>query len=203
MILQVDNITKSFASHVVLNGISLHVDAGEIVGLMGANGAGKTTLLRIITGLLVPDSGRIMYEDHPIAISDFDHIGYLPEERGLYRHMSVIEQALYFTQLKGMSLCDAKTSLQQWFTRLGMEGWEHLQTGKLSKGMQQRLQFVITVAHNPKLLILDEPFSGFDANNASHFKNEIARLRDNGTAILFSTHNQQAASELCNRIVNL
>ena len=117
--------------------------------------------------------------------------------------MSVIEQALYFTQLKGMSVCDAKTSLQQWFTRLGMGGWEHRQTGKLSKGMQQRLQFVITVAHNPKLLILDEPFSGFDANNASHFKDEIARLRDNGTAILFSTHNQQAASELCNRIVNL
>ena len=203
MILQVDNIGKSFGTHRVLQGVSFTVDAGEVVGLLGSNGAGKTTLLRIVTRLLQPDSGRILFCGHPMAQDDMASIGYLPEERGLYPRMKAMEQARYFARLKGMDSRQADLSLRQWFTRMGMEGWENRPTGRLSKGMQQKLQFVVTVAHNPKLLILDEPFSGFDADNSDLLKHEIDTLRRQGTAILFSTHNLQAAAELCHKTVKL
>ena len=203
MILQVDHISKSFGEHQVLADIAFGVDAGEVVGLLGANGAGKTTLLRIVTGLLEPDGGQVLFDGHPVTQDDMSAIGYLPEERGLYRRMRVGEQALYFARMKGMRRDDAEKALHEWFQRLGMEEWWDSPTGKLSKGMQQKLQFVVTVAHSPRLLILDEPFSGFDADNAAMLKREILRLKEGGTAILLSTHNLQAAEELCDKTVTL
>lgn len=203
MTLQVENISKSFGLQKVLSGVSFTVQAGETVGLLGCNGAGKTTLLRIITGLVQPDAGRVLFEGHPLTPAAMAAIGYLPEERGLYRHMKALDQALYFACLKGMSRHDARQALHQWFERLGMEGWENREAGHLSKGMQQKLQFAVTVVHGPRLLILDEPFSGFDTGNADLLKREIACLRSQGTAILFSTHNMQAASELCDKTISL
>lgn len=203
MILQVDHIGKSFGEHQVLSDITFDVDGGEVVGILGANGAGKTTLLRIITRLLEPDSGQVLFDGHPVTQNDMKAIGYLPEERGLYRRMRVGEQAMYFARMKGMERDAAEKGLREWFRRLGMEEWWNSPTGKLSKGMQQRLQFVVTVVHSPRLLILDEPFSGFDADNAAMLKREILRLKEEGTAILLSTHNLQAASELCNKTIQL
>ena len=166
MMLQVDHISKAFGTRQVLTDVTFDVAAGEVVGLLGANGAGKTTLLRIITRLLEPDSGQVLFDGQPLTQDDLRNIGYLPEERGLYRRMRVGEQALYFTRLKGMSGSDAKEALHYWFQRLEMDEWWDRPAGKLSKGMQQRLQFVITVAHTPRLLILDEPFSGLDTAGA-------------------------------------
>ena len=203
MLLQVDHISKSFGIHRVLDDVSFCVARGEAVALLGANGAGKTTLLRIITRLFEPDNGTVLFEGHSLQQADLQRVGYLPEERGLYRHMTVGGQALYFAQLKGMSRRDAEASLQEWFTRLGMEKWWHRPAGKLSKGMQQKLQFVVTVAHNPALVILDEPFSGFDADNAAMLRREILRLKEQGAAVVLSTHNLQAANELCNKTVIL
>ena len=173
------------------------------MGLLGANGAGKTTLLRIVTRLLPPDSGEVRFDGHPMLQDDLRQIGYLPEERGLFRHMSVNEQALYFAQLKGLTRHEAEESLQQWFTRLNMEEWSNRPANKLSKGMQQKLQFVITVAHHPALLILDEPFSGFDAENSAMLRRELLRLKQEGTAILLSTHNLSASNELCDKTIHL
>lgn len=203
MLLQVDHISKAFDSQQVLSNVCFEVQRGEVVGLLGANGAGKTTLLRIITRLIEPDSGQVLFDGHVLAQEDLRHIGYLPEERGLYRHMKVGEQALYLAQMKGMSRGDAEISLHEWFTRLDMSQWWQCQAGKLSKGMQQKLQFVVTVAHNPSLVILDEPFSGFDAANAAMLKREIAGLRERGCAVLLSTHNLQAAEELCDKTIQL
>lgn len=203
MKLQVDHICKSFGEHHVLAGVTFSVDCGEMVALLGANGAGKTTLLRIITRLLEPDGGQVLFDGHPLTQDDLRHIGYLPEERGLYRRMRVGEQALYFAQLKGMSRADAEHELRQWFSRLGMDAWWNRPAGKLSKGMQQKLQLVVTVAHKPSLLILDEPFSGFDADNSAMLIAELQRLRQEGTAILLSTHNLQAANELCDKTIKL
>lgn len=203
MLLQVDHISKAFDSQQVLSNVCFEVQRGEVVGLLGANGAGKTTLLRIITRLIEPDSGQVLFDGHVLAQEDLRHIGYLPEERGLYRHMKVGEQALYLAQMKGMSRGDAEISLHAWFTRLDMSQWWQCQAGKLSKGMQQKLQFVVTVAHNPSLVILDEPFSGFDAANAAMLKREIAGLRERGCAVLLSTHNLQAAEELCDKTIQL
>ena len=183
--------------------LAKELKSGDIVCLEGDLGAGKTTLLRIITRLLAPDSGQLLFEGHPLAQDDLRHIGYLPEERGLYRRMRVGEQALYFAQLKGMSRSEAEESLREWFVRLGMTEWWQRPAGKLSKGMQQRLQFVVTVAHNPKLVILDEPFSGLDISGAAMLKAEILRLKEQGTAILLSTHNLQAAGELCDKTIQL
>lgn len=203
MILQVDHISKSFGTHKVLDNVTFSVDKGEVVALLGANGAGKTTLLRIITTLLKPDGGEVFFCGHQLVSNDLQAIGYLPEERGLYRRMRVGEQALYFAQLKGMSRSEAEESLREWFVRLGMTEWWQRPAGKLSKGMQQRLQFVVTVAHNPKLVILDEPFSGLDISGAAMLKAEILRLKEQGTAILLSTHNLQAAGELCDKTIQL
>lgn len=203
MLLQIDHISKAFGKHQVLQDVTFGVGAGEATGLLGANGAGKTTLLRIITQLLEPDSGQVLFDGHPLTPGDLQHIGYLPEERGLYRRMRVGEQALYFTQLKGMSGTDAKVALHNWFQRLEMDEWWDRPAGKLSKGMQQRLQFVITVAHTPRLLILDEPFSGLDTAGADMLGREVLRLKEQGTAILLSTHNLQAANELCDKTIRL
>lgn len=203
MILQVQNICRSFGEKEVLRGVSFDVAEGEAIALTGSNGAGKTTLLRIITRLLQPDSGEVLFCGHPLRQDDLQHIGYLPEERGLYRRMKVREQALYFARLKGLGRREAEQSVDDWFSRLEMTPWASRQAGQLSKGMQQRLQLVIAVAHRPRLLILDEPFSGFDAFNSDRLQAVINSLRTEGTAILISTHNLQVASSLCSRIVSL
>lgn len=203
MILRAEHISKAFGGKQVLNDISLVADAGEAVALLGANGAGKTTLLRIVAALLPPDSGQVLFCDHALTHSDMRHIGYLPEERGLYRQMRAGEQAVYLLRLKGLERREAEEAARRWFARLGMEQWWRRPVGRLSKGMQQRLQFVVSVAHNPRLLILDEPFSGFDEENTAMLKREVLALKDAGTAIVVSTHNLQAASELCDKEVRL
>lgn len=201
--LQIDHISKSFGDQRVLDDICFSLAAGEVAGILGRNGAGKTTLLRIVCRLLAPDSGRILFDGHPLEDADLTHIGYLPEERGLYRHMRVREQAIYLAQLKGMPRREAMASIDDWFQRLGMSSWADKPAAQLSKGMQQRLQFVVAVAHHPQLLILDEPFSGFDADNADMLRQEIAHLASNGTAVLLSTHNTDAAQALCHKTLQL
>lgn len=203
MLLQVEHLGKSFGNHRVLDDLSFSVAAGEAVALLGANGAGKTTLLRIVTRLIEPDSGCVRFDGHLLQQDDLRYIGYLPEERGLYRRMRAGEQALYFARLKGMDKADAEQQLRQWFARLGMEEWWNRPAGKLSKGMQQKLQLAVTVAHRPKLLILDEPFSGLDSENSALLRRELLNLKQAGTAILLSTHNLQAADELCDKTVKL
>lgn len=201
--LEVDHISKAFGTHRVLDDVSFRVAAGEAVALLGANGAGKTTLLRIVTTLLPPDSGRVLFDGHPMAAADLDRIGYLPEERGLYRHAAAGPQAVWLARLKGMPRADAEASVHSWFERLGMADWWQRPVRSLSKGMQQKLQLIVTVAHRPALLILDEPFSGFDEDNAAMLRREVAALKAEGTAILLSTHNLQAAAELCDNTVRL
>ena len=201
--LRLDHIYKSFGTKEVLRDVSLAVESGKATGLLGGNGAGKTTLLRIATLLLEPDSGTVSFDGHPMRPDDMAHVGYLPEERGLYRHIPAGQQALYMARLKGMSRKDAEESLHAWFERLGMAEWWNRPAASLSKGMQQRLQFVVSVAHRPSLFILDEPFSGFDAAAAEMLHREIKALKASGTAILLSTHNLQAASELCDNTVSL
>lgn len=199
--LKVENISKSFGGQRVLDGVTFTANRGEVVGLLGRNGAGKTTLLRIVCGLLEADSGQVLFDDHVGVPKEL--IGYLPEERGLYRRMRAGEQALYLAQLKGMNRKDAEQSLRQWFDRLGMVDWWDTQASRLSKGMQQRLQFVVTVVHSPRLLVLDEPFSGFDSDNADMLCREIQRLSAGGTTVLLSTHNLQAAGQLCHKTIQL
>lgn len=203
MLLQVDNITKSFGTHRVLDGISFSADSGEVVGILGANGAGKTTLLRIITCILDADSGNVLFDGHPLTRADLAAVGYLPEERGLYRRMRAGEQVLYLARLKGLSRSHAEASARQWFQRLDAAEWWDRPVNRLSKGMQQKVQFIASVVHRPRLLILDEPFSGFDADNAAMLRREIERLSADGTAILLSTHNLQAATDLCTKTVQL
>lgn len=187
----------------MLDGVTFTVAAGETVGLLGANGAGKTTLLRIVTTLLPPDAGEVLFDGHPIAQADLNRIGYLPEERGLYRRDAAGPHAVYLARLKGMSRTEATAAVHAWFERLGLaERWKS-PVRSLSKGMQQKLQFIATVAHRPALLVLDEPFSGFDEENSVMLRREISALKASGTAILLSTHNMQAASELCDKTVRL
>ena len=203
MLLEVQEIEKSYGDHRVLDGISFTADAGEVVGILGANGAGKTTLLRILTRILMPDSGAILFDGHPLTQDDLAQIGYLPEERGLYRHMRAGEQVVYLAQLKGLSRSDAEHAAHEWFDRLEAQDWWRRPVNRLSKGMQQKVQFIASVVHNPRLLILDEPFSGFDRDNAAMLRDEIRRLSANGTAILLSTHNLDAASDLCTKTIQL
>ena len=193
----VENVSKSFGSFKALQNVSLNIPKGKIFGLLGPNGAGKTTLIRILTRITGPDQGsvRIIGKDRQIG-----QIGYLPEERGLYRKMKVWDQALYLTKLKGLSDSDAKANLRVWFERMDMVDWRNKPVESLSKGMQQRLQFVITVASNPDILILDEPFSGFDPINAEQLKQEILRLKSEGTTIVLSTHNMASVEELCSHV---
>ncbi len=203
MLLEVQEIEKSYGSHRVLDGVSFTADSGEVVGILGANGAGKTTLLRLVTRLLMSDSGTLLFDGHPLAQDDLAQIGYLPEERGLYRHMRAGEQVVYLAQLKGLSHADAEHAAHDWFDRLGAQDWWRRPVNRLSKGMQQKVQFIAAVVHHPRLLILDEPFSGFDRDNAAMLRDEIRRLSNNGTAILLSTHNLDAASDLCTKTIQL
>lgn len=202
MILEIEHISKSFGTQRVLDDVSLTVDRGEVVGLLGGNGAGKTTLLRIATRLVEPDAGRVLFCGHPVGHDDMTQIGYLPEERGLYRRAAAGEQAVFMARLKGLSSKDAEAAVRSWFERLGIADWWSRPVGRLSKGMQQKLQFIVTVAHSPRLLVLDEPFSGFDEANAVMLGQQIQRLSAEGTAILLSTHNRDAVG-LCHKTMKL
>lgn len=199
-LIQAENVTKRFSGHTALEGVSLVVPEKSIFGLLGPNGAGKTTLIRIINMITAPDEGQILFQGRNIHPEDIGQIGYLPEERGLYKKMKVGEQALYLAQLKGMSRNDALSNLKKWFEKFEIGAWWNKKVEELSKGMQQKVQFIITVLHEPKLLIFDEPFSGFDPINVNLLKQEILRLRDNGSTIIFSTHNMASVEELCDKI---
>ncbi|MDD4143122.1 MAG: ATP-binding cassette domain-containing protein [Prolixibacteraceae bacterium] len=194
------NITKVFATTKALTDVSITVKKQSIFGLLGPNGAGKTTLIRIINQITAPDSGEIFLEGRKMKSSDVSLIGYLPEERGLYQKMKIGEQAVYLAQLKGLSKHDAIAALKKWFLKFEIMDWWNKKIEELSKGMQQKVQFITTVAHNPKLLIFDEPFSGFDPINATLLKKEILNLRDKGATIIFSTHNMASVEELCDHI---
>lgn len=199
-ILQIENVTKRYSAHTALDNVSLAVPRGSIYGLMGPNGAGKTTLIRVITRITLPDEGRVVFDGRTITDEDIYHIGYLPEERGLYKKMKVGEQAIFFARLKGLSRKEAIARLKEWFVRFGIEEWWNRKVEDLSKGMAQKVQFIITVLHRPKLLIFDEPFSGFDPINVQVLTREILRLKDEGATVIFSTHNMASVEELCDRI---
>lgn len=199
-LLKVEHVTKCFAGHTALDDVSLTIPQGSVYGLLGPNGAGKTTLIRIINRITAPDSGTVFLGGRPLAPDDIRRIGYLPEERGLYKNMKVGEQALYFAQLKGLSKTDATERLKRWFIKFGIEDWWNKKVTELSKGMAQKVQFIITVLHEPELLIFDEPFSGFDPINANLLKNEILALRDKGATVIFSTHNMASVEEVCDHI---
>ena len=198
--LEIENITKHFGSYKALDGVSLHVRRGTVFGLLGPNGAGKTTLIRIVNHIIAPDSGTLRFDGRPMTKADVARVGYLPEERGLYKKMRVGEQAVYLARLKGLDKAEAERRLNVWFDRLEIGDWWNRRVEELSKGMQQKVQFVVTVLHEPALLILDEPFSGFDPVNADLLKREIHRLKEQGTTIIFSTHNMPSAEELCDDI---
>ena len=198
--LQVKNISKSFANHKALDAISLNIPENSVFGLLGPNGAGKTTLIRIINLITIPDGGEVLLNGKPLKEPDVLRIGYLPEERGLYKKMKVGEQALYLSRLKGLSKSDALKRLKYWFEKFEIESWWEKKVEDLSKGMQQKVQFIVTVIHQPELLIFDEPFSGFDPINVNIIKDEILNLRKNGATIVFSTHNMASVEELCDNI---
>ncbi|SHI48418.1 ABC-2 type transport system ATP-binding protein [Arenibacter nanhaiticus] len=199
-ILVARGVSKQFGKHIALNKVSLEIPKNSIYGLLGPNGAGKTTLIRIINQITYPDQGSVFFDGKPLEDKHVAMIGYLPEERGLYKSMKVGEQALYLAQLKGLSKTEAKARLKYWFDRLDIGDWWHKKVQELSKGMAQKIQFIVTVLHQPKLLIFDEPFSGFDPINANIIKDEILQLRDNGTSIIFSTHRMESVEELCDYI---
>ena len=193
-------VSKNFGNFKALNEVSIEVPQGSIFGLLGPNGAGKTTLIRIINQITMPDSGKVLLDGQPLRPEDIRNIGYLPEERGLYKSMKVGEQALYLAQLKGMKKADAKKRLKYWFEKLEIGDWWNKKIQELSKGMAQKIQFVVTVLHQPKLLIFDEPFSGFDPINANLIKDEILQLRNEGATVIFSTHRMESVEELCDHI---
>lgn len=199
-ILEVKNIRKQYAHHVALNDVSLSVAPEKIFGLLGPNGAGKTSLIRIINQITGPDKGEVLFNGEHLSPKHVDFIGYLPEERGLYKKMAVGEQAMYLAQLKGLKKAEAKARLKEWFKKFEIDSWWDKKIEELSKGMQQKVQFIVTVLHEPKLLILDEPFSGFDPINAQLIKSEILELRKKGATIIFSTHNMGSVEELCDNI---
>lgn len=199
-ILTVEHVSKSYTGHKALDNVSLEVPRGAIYGLLGPNGAGKTTLIRVITRITLADSGRVLLDGKQITADDVFHIGYMPEERGLYKKMRVGEQAMFFARLKGMPKRDAEARLKEWFERLEIADWWERKVEDLSKGMAQKVQFISTVVHEPKLLIFDEPFSGFDPINADRLKREILGLRDRGATVIFSTHNMASVEEICDHI---
>ncbi|MES2574888.1 MAG: ATP-binding cassette domain-containing protein [Bacteroidota bacterium] len=199
-LLEVKNVIKKYGDYVALNEVSLTIPKGSIYGLLGPNGAGKTSLIRIINQITMPDSGEIIFDGEKLSSKDIQHIGYLPEERGLYKSMKVGEQCLYLAQMKGLSKAEAKAQLEYWFERLGIQGWWNKKIQELSKGMAQKVQFVVCVLHKPKLLIFDEPFSGFDPVNANVIKDEILELQKQGSTIIFSTHRMESVEELCDHI---
>jgi ABC-2 type transport system ATP-binding protein len=200
MILTINNVSKQYAAHKALDRVSLEVPSGSIYGLLGPNGAGKTSLIRIINQITAPDEGEVLFMNEKLRQKHIGLIGYLPEERGLYKKMEVGEQALYLAQLKGMSRSEAVTKLRLWFEKFELQGWWRKKVEELSKGMQQKVQFIITVLHEPRLLILDEPFTGFDPINANLIKDELLKLRDQGTTIILSTHRMESVEELCSHI---
>lgn len=199
-ILRAENIIKRYGTHTALNDVSISVKPNSIFGLLGPNGAGKTSLIRIINQITGPDQGKVYFEGQELQPKHIESIGYLPEERGLYKKMKVGEQAIYLARLKGMSKRDAQTNLKEWFERFEISDWWNKKIEELSKGMAQKVQFIITVMHRPKLLILDEPFSGFDPINAELIKNEIIRIKNEGATIIFSTHNMGSVEEMCDHI---
>jgi ABC-2 type transport system ATP-binding protein len=193
-------IEKQFANHKALNKVSIDVPKGEIFGMLGPNGAGKTTLIRIINQITAPDSGQLFFDGRPLKADDIYRIGYLPEERGLYKKMKVGEQAVYLARLKGLSKTDAVKKLKYWFEKFEILAWWDKKVEELSKGMQQKIQFIVTILHEPELLIFDEPFSGFDPINANLLKQEILALKEKGVTIIFSTHNMASVEEICDHI---
>ena len=199
-LLEAQSVSKKFGNFTALNQVSISVPKGSIFGLLGPNGAGKTTLIRIINQITMPDTGQVFLDGEPLQTHHIKDIGYLPEERGLYKSMKVGEQVMYLARLKGLSKAEAKTRLKYWFERLEIGDWWNKKIQELSKGMAQKIQFIVTVLHEPKLLIFDEPFSGFDPINAILIKDEILRLRDNGATVIFSTHRMESVEELCDQI---
>lgn len=199
-ILEVNKVLKQYGDYTALNEVSLTVPKGSIYGLLGPNGAGKTSLIRIINQITLPDSGEVIFDGEKLQPKHVQYIGYLPEERGLYKSMKVGEQCLYLAQMKGLSKAEAKKQLDYWFDRLEIQGWWNKKIQELSKGMAQKIQFVVTVLHQPKLLILDEPFSGFDPVNANLIKDEIIELNRQGTSVIFSTHRMESVEEMCDHI---
>ena len=199
-IIECRSVCKNFGEKVALDNVSVSVPKGGIFGLLGPNGAGKTTLIRIINRITIPNGGEVFFDGRPITQSDVEKIGYLPEERGLYRKMEVGDQAMYLAQLKGMSAAEARKALKEWFVRFGIQDWWKKKVEELSKGMAQKVQFITTVVHRPSLMILDEPFSGFDPVNAELIRKEILRLKDEGATIILSTHNMESVEELCDNI---
>lgn len=199
-IITCSNVVKKFGDFTALNSVSLDIPEGEIFGLLGPNGAGKTTLIRIINQITVPDSGEVLFGGRPMREEDVENIGYLPEERGLYKKMKVGEQALYLARLKGMGSAEATKALKEWFVKFGIQAWWNKKVEELSKGMAQKVQFITTVLHRPKLLILDEPFSGFDPVNVNLIRKEILDMKAAGTTIILSTHNMESVEELCDNI---
>jgi ABC-2 type transport system ATP-binding protein len=199
-LLEIKNVTKNYGDFRALNNVSLTIPKGSVFGLLGPNGAGKTSLIRIINQITLPDSGTILLDGKPLQPNDVEHIGYLPEERGLYKSMKVGEQALYLAQLKGLSKSEAKKRLKYWFDKFDIAAWWDKKIEELSKGMAQKVQFIVTVLHQPKLLIFDEPFSGFDPINAKLIAKEILQLRDEGATIIFSTHRMESVEEMCDYI---
>ena len=199
-IIECKEVCKIFGEKVALDHVSMEIPEGRIFGLLGPNGAGKTTLIRIINRITIPNSGEVLFNGTPITQEDVARIGYMPEERGLYRKMKVGDQAMYLARLKGMSQADARTALKDWFLRFGIQDWWDKKVEELSKGMAQKLQFITTVVHRPSLMILDEPFSGFDPVNAELIRQEILRLKDEGATIILSTHNMESVEELCENI---
>ncbi|MBP6235019.1 MAG: ATP-binding cassette domain-containing protein [Saprospiraceae bacterium] len=200
-VLSLQNVVKAYANHIAVNDVSFDVKAGSIFGLLGPNGAGKTSLIRIITTITAADSGKIFLNDHPLNHLHPNEIGYMPEERGLYKKMKVGEQLLYLAQLKGLSSKDAKIKLRNWLEKFEILSWWDKKIGDLSKGMSQKVQFIATVVHDPSLIILDEPFSGLDPINANLIKDEIYQLKEKGASILFSTHRMEQVEEICEDIV--
>ncbi len=202
-LVEIKNIVKDYDGHRALSNVSIDVEQGKIFGLLGPNGAGKTTLIRIINQIIGPDAGEVLFKGQPLRDIHIAQIGYLPEERGLYKKMKVGEQLMYLAQLKGLSRNDARKELETWFERFEISPWWNKPVDALSKGMQQKLQFIATVVHHPELLIFDEPFSGFDPVNAELIKTEILRLKENGSTIIFSTHNMSSVEEICDEIALL
>ena len=199
-IIQCTNVCKSFGEKVALDNVSVDIPEGKIFGLLGPNGAGKTTLIRIINRITIPNSGSVLFKGKPITQDDVEKIGYLPEERGLYRKMKVSDQAMYFARLKGMDTAQARKELMKWFKKFGIQSWWDKKVEELSKGMAQKVQFITTVVHQPDLMILDEPFSGFDPVNAQLIREEILAMKDRGATIILSTHNMESVEALCDSI---
>lgn len=200
-IIEAKNITKRYAGHTALDDVSLQIPTGKIFGMLGPNGAGKTTMIRIINQIIAPDDGELLFNGSVLSAEHIEQIGYLPEERGLYKKMKVGEQSMYLAQLKGLKKAEAREKLNVWFEKFEMTGWWNKKIEELSKGMQQKVQFVTTILHEPKLLILDEPFTGFDPINTTLVKDEILALKQKGTSIIISTHRMESVEELCDEIV--